>query len=171
MDDRLAPSSVLELCTALLQRFRGARCTSSPVCSRKTAQESRELIKFNKDRLEVLRLPLNPSRTMFPNLLRGRSDSQLIGLHVLRCRRILKDSTFSPTSSLPIADLTNIPNLNGLCNPQRPYPELLNNQPRNCALAPLAPHACLIVIAQNAGLRNPLFIIPEIWAPNPQKAA
>jgi len=118
MDGRLAPPSVLELCTAPASTLsRSAHCTSSLVCSRKTAQKSREPLKFSKDRLEVLRLPLNPSRTMSPNLLRGRSDSQLIGLLILRRPGTLKDSTSCPASSLPVADLTVIPNHFGLCNP------------------------------------------------------
>jgi len=54
---------------------------------------------------------------MSPNLLRGRSDSQLIGLLILRRPGTLKDSTSCPASSLPVADLTVIPNHFGLCNP------------------------------------------------------
>ncbi len=157
MDENRSSHPSSNLILRFAQRFCGARNLHALLyAAEKTAQKSRELIEFKKDRLEVSAITAKTLREPCSRICSVAGAIRSLWLILLRCRGTLKDSTcYRHHHYCRRCVLIVISNQIGLCNRSATfYENFLNIEPRNRASAPSAPQACLIVITYIATLRN-----------------
>jgi hypothetical protein len=156
MDENQGPHPSSNFVLRRLNTIRGARnVLALSYAADKTAQKSRELIEFKKDRLEVSAITAKTLRELCSRICSVAGAIRSLWLiltlmpenperlnfcrHHHCCRRCLDCYTRPIRFVQPFSDV--------LWN-------FLNNKPRNRALAPSAPQACFIVITYIATFRN-----------------
>ncbi len=101
MDENQGPHPSSNFVLRRLNAIRGARNVLALLyAAEKTAQKSRELIEFKKDRLEVSAITAKTLREPSSRICSVAGAIRSLWLLLLRCRGTPKDSTSYPASSL-----------------------------------------------------------------------